>query len=388
MQESYDDQSATPALEGGLYDVGLADVVSRTPGGNVKQVDTVNLTTAIAAVVQESTLTITTAADADVFEVRINGVVVAAGTSAGTDKTVQRDALQALLIVNPYFVANFTWTDLSTDAGTIVALNPGEGFTINLTIDATSVWTPAVTVANVVGTQLKFTIAGHELIYACASTGEEVERDLALVDLLADSIFTSLVDMVVDDSADPVFGITFTAKTLGVPFTLTFANENAIGDAGAGAAALVATTANVTGNPVPFGRGLARSATLDAVAVLPSVTAFVFEGISVNRAKGRPKDTSVSPPVTGNAVYNEDEAVPVLRKGRIWVRPETAVTVASGVFVRHTVGADPLHTPGRFRGTDVGAEVDEITQGARWITSADIDGLAALEIDVLAVVSA
>lgn len=385
-QTTYQDQSELPAFEGGLYDSGFNDTVTRNPGGNVKQVDTVNLTTAIAAVEQESTLTVTTAADADVFEVRINGVIVAAGTSSGTDKTVQRDAIELLLEANDYFNANFTSTDLSTDALTIKAINPGEGFTINLTIDSTSVWTLAVTVANVVGTQMKFTIAGHELIYACASTGEEAERDLALIDLLADSVFAGLVDMVVDDSADPVFGITFTAKTAGVPFTLTYANENAIGEAGDGSTALVATTANVTGAPVPFGRGLIVTST-DGVAVLPSATAFTFEGVSVNRAKGRPKDTSVSPPVTGDAVYGGDDAVPVLRKGRIWIRVENAVTTGSGVFLRHTQGANALHTVGRFRGADVGAEVDELTQGARWITSAAAEELAVLEVDVLAVVS-
>lgn len=383
-QLTYEDQQDKPALEGGLYDSSPMDIVSRSPGGNVKQVATVNLTTAIAAVAQESTITITTALADDVFEVRINGVIVAAGTSAGTDKTVQRDALEVLLLANAYFVANFTWADLSTDAGTIVALNPGEGFTINLTIDAGSDWTPAVTVANIVGTQLKFTIAGHELIYACATTGEEVERDAALVDLLADGIFAALVDMVVDDTGDPVFGITFTAKTAGEPFTLTFANENSVGDPGDGSAALVATTANVTGSPVPFGRGMALNAT-PGISELPSVTGFVFEGVSVNRAKGLPRDNTGATPVTGEAEYRGDEAVPLLRNGRIWILVEDSVDPTKGVFLRHTVEpGDATHTPGRFRGSDASSEVDEITQGARWITSAGADELAVLEVNVMA----
>ncbi len=379
-QLTYQDQSDLPAFEGGLFDVGPSDKVSRTPGGNVAQVATVNLTTAIAAVAQESTITVSTAATADVFEIRINGVIVAAGTSSGTDATVQRDAIEALLEANAYFVANFTSTDLSTDALTIIALNPGEGFTINLTIDATSVWDLAVTVANVVGTQLKFTIAGHELIYACASTGEEVERDLALVDLLADTVFTSLVTMVVDDSADPVFGITFTALVAGTPFTLTFANENSVGDPGGGVAALVATTANVTGNPVPFGRGLARGGVPD-VAVLPSATGFTFEGISIARAKGRPRDNTVSPPVTGPAVWNDAEAMNILRKGRIWVIPEDAVTITSNVFIRHTQGADPSETVGRFRTDADGANADQLA-GARFLTNAAAGVLAVLEINI------
>ena len=385
-QLDYVDQRELPAFEGGLYDSGPHDVISRSPGGNVAQVATVNLTTAIAAVAQESTITITTAADADVFEVRINGVIVAAGTSAGTDKTVQRDALQVLLEANAYFAANFTWTDLSTDAGTIIAINPGEGFTINLTIDSTSVWTPAVTVANIVGTQLKFTIAGHELIYACATTGEEVERDAALVDLLADGIFAALVDMVVDDTADPVFGITFTAKVAGEPFTLTFANENSVGDAGGGSAALVATTANVTGNPVPFGRGMAASTTA-GISTLPSVSSFVWDGVSVNRAKGRPKDTSVSPPVTGPNEYGEAEAVPIMRWGRIWVKVEEAVNPGDAVRIRHTVApGDATQTPGRFRTTAAANETVNVTQGAKYFTSAGIGELAGLEFNVLAAV--
>ena len=42
-QLSYDDQTALPAFEGGLYDTGLNDVVSRTPGGNVKQQTTLTI---------------------------------------------------------------------------------------------------------------------------------------------------------------------------------------------------------------------------------------------------------------------------------------------------------------------------------------------------------
>ena len=99
-QTNYDDQSAIPALEGGLYDAGFIDIVSRTPGGNVKQIDTIAVTEVIAEVAQSSEITITTAADADAFNVFIDGVLVATGTTVGTDKTVQRDALEALLDAN------------------------------------------------------------------------------------------------------------------------------------------------------------------------------------------------------------------------------------------------------------------------------------------------
>ena len=68
------------------------------------QIDNIAVTTVIAAVAQVMTLTITTAADADAFTIKINGVVVATGTTSGTDKTVQRDAIEVLLGANDYFV--------------------------------------------------------------------------------------------------------------------------------------------------------------------------------------------------------------------------------------------------------------------------------------------
>ncbi|KKL05800.1 hypothetical protein LCGC14_2602410, partial [marine sediment metagenome] len=450
------------------------EIAVTASGSAVAQIDTLTISTPTVAVKQKMTLTLTTAADSDVFTIKINGVTVATGTTTGTDKTVTRDAIEALLLANAYFVANFAYADNSTDALDIEALVAGEPFTMEETVDATSAWDITEDTANVVGTQFKFTLDDKVFQYASATTNITTERDALLALLQADTDFDDLVGFTSsstnailvtaltaglaftmtyanespkgDDGAatDPTFttttanvaastyswaeqtgntigtqfkfiidgrellyasssatvlterdallallqadtlfalevafaalstdALTITALVAGNPHTITFQNENGVGDAGTDATeALVATTANVTGEPIPFGRGLARN-TADDIAVLPSATAFVFEGISVNRAKGRPKDTSVSPPVTGDAVYNGDEAVPVLRKGRIYVRPETAVTVASGVFLRHTVeSGDATHSPGRFRGTDVGAEVDEITQGARWITSA------------------
>lgn len=368
MQNTYQDQSALPALEGGLYDPGFDQYVeSRTPGGNVKQVASLSLTTTAAAVAQVITLTITTAADADAFNVYIDGVLVATGTSAGTDKTVQRDALEALLEANAYFAANFTCTDSSTDALLITAIQPGRGFSLTLDITATSVWTPVVTTPNVVGTYIHLALNGYDFYFPCDSTTEQDERDSLLAALLADDYISGLLDMEADDDAAPVYKVTFTAKTAGVPFTLTFTNENTLGAAGSGTAALTAVTANVTGDPIPFGRVVARIAATPNAVQLPSATSFVPEGVSVNRAKARPRDNSGSTPVTGSAQYSGDEAVPVLRKGRIWVIPETSpASLAASVYVRHTQGSNPAHTVGRVRGTDDSGKVDAWS-AARWV---------------------
>ncbi len=586
-QITYQDQSALPAFEGGLYDSGPNDIVSRTPGANVKQlstltigtptaavaqverltvdtavagdtlvitigryvftittvgtdktvqrdailtamalnedfvveytavaqstdsidvtavrtgtpfhihvtasgagvaqIDTLTIGTPTVAVAQKMTLTVDTADAGDTFVVKINGVTVATGTTQGSDKTVERDAVEALMEANAYFVANFTSTDNSTDALDIEALVAGEPFTMEETVESTSAWSIAEDTANIVGTQFKFEMDDKVFQYAAATTNITTERDALLTLLQADTDFDDLVGFtasstnlilvtslvagvaftmtyanespkgdvgvgtvtfttttpnvatstyswaqqtgntigtqfkfIIDErellygagsatieterdallvllQADSFFAlevvfaaqstdaITITAVTAGNSHTITYQNENGAGVAGAGTVALVATTANVTGNPVPMGRGLARTTTVN-FAVLPAATGFTWEGISVYRAKARPKDNTVSPPVTGDVVFRAAESMGVLRSGRIWVRVEDAVTLASGVFLRHTQGANALHTVGRFRGADVSLEVDEITSGARWITAASAGALAVLEIDVI-----
>lgn len=70
----------------------------------------------------------------------------------------------------------------------------------------------------------------------------------------------------------------------------------------------------------------------------------------------------------------------ILRKGRIFVRTEDAVTPASEVHVR-AVAVDP-EVKGAFRGTDDGADTLDITAFAKWVTSADAGEVAILEIDM------
>ena len=371
-QTDYLDQGSFPALEGGVYDNGPNDVVSRTPGANVAQISTLTLTTGIAAVAEVQKITITTAADADVFHVFLNGHEVATGTSSGTDKTVQRDALQALLLADAYFVANFTWTDSSTDAGIITALNPGEGFDLFLTIDATSVWTISTNTENVVGTFIKLTINGIQYVYPCGSTTEATETAALLAVLLADTRLTNLVT-VTNPTATTVV---FTAIEAGVPFSISLVNANRQGQPGSGTVSLATGTANVTGNPVPFGRAVARTTTVNK-AILPAATGFSFEGVTVNRAKALPQLDN--PLATGTAQYNAGETMPVMRKGRIWVIPETTGALTASVYVRHTQGAAPEATPGRFRATDDSGKVDVLT-GARWVTVPTAGELAVIEL--------
>lgn len=72
----------------------------------------------------------------------------------------------------------------------------------------------------------------------------------------------------------------------------------------------------------------------------------------------------------------------VLKRGRMVVIPEDAVTPASEVHVRHTVNG--ATAKGAFRGTKVSSETLDITALARWETSADAGEPAVLWIDLLA----
>ena len=441
-------------------------------GGETAQIDTLTIGTPTIAVQQKTTLTITTAATGDVFTIKINGVTVATGTSSGTDKTVQRDAIEALLEANDYFNAHFTSTDNGTDALDIEAIVAGEPFTMEETVESTSAWDITEDTANIVGTQFKFTmddkvfqyasettnitterdallillqgdtdfddlvtfaasstnlilvtaivagtaftmtyanespkgdvgagtvtfttttpnvggslwswaqqvantigtqfkiiIDGRELLYGAGSTSIETERDALLALLQADDIFATEVDF--DESGTTI--ITITAATAGDPHTVTYQNENGVGVAGAGTVTLVATTANVTGNPVPFGYGLAEG-TDGVVAVLPSATGFLFAGIAMHVAKQVPNDGT-------GAKYEAGEAITTRRRGRVWVKAEETVAMDDDVYLRHTLGA-ATELPGRFRTDSDSAKADQISN-ARWVTPVTGEGLAQIEL--------
>jgi hypothetical protein len=84
--------------------------------------------------------------------------------------------------------------------------------------------------------------------------------------------------------------------------------------------------------------------------------------------------------------YKAGEVISVMRKGRIWVISESAVTALdNGVFVRHT---DPGVTPplaslGSFRTDADTADATAMPAGtAQWLTTCSAGGLALLQIDL------
>lgn len=124
---------------------------------------------------------------------------------------------------------------------------------------------------------------------------------------------------------------------------------------------------------VRFGLGVIEGAANDEV-LLPSATGFVFEGIAVAKHKAQLNSS-------GQAQYDQYEAISTLRKGRVWVLAETIIAKGDAVFLRHTANAGTTEA-GRFGNIADTARADAITQ-ARWLTTTTaIDQLALLEINL------
>lgn len=80
-----------------------------------------------------------------------------------------------------------------------------------------------------------------------------------------------------------------------------------------------------------------------------------------------------------------NEEFNILRRGTIWLRPEDIVTPASGVFVRITAAAGVGTALGAFRGADDGANTEDLSAVAHWVTSSvggEAGGLAKLDINL------
>lgn len=130
-------------------------------------------------------------------------------------------------------------------------------------------------------------------------------------------------------------------------------------------------SSRVSAADINFGLGLRILAT--GLVALPSAVDQDFAGIAVQTLKDIPR-------ATGVALYEAEEAIPVLKKGRIWVNAEEAVDPSKAVFWRHTTTTTEL--PGDFR-TDIDTDkATDISAFARWISVTTAAGLAELEINV------
>lgn len=112
----------------------------------------------------------------------------------------------------------------------------------------------------------------------------------------------------------------------------------------------------------------------------------VHDGTSEDKAIKLP---SAAAEITGNAAqgiatldtsrepggYVAEDVVPTLRKGRVAVKVEDAVTMGAPVFVRYAAGGDG---PGSFRSDDPGTAAAQLP-GAEFVSSASAAELAIVE---------
>lgn len=124
---------------------------------------------------------------------------------------------------------------------------------------------------------------------------------------------------------------------------------------------------------VSFGRMLGYGATpADEVAALADGAAIgAMAGVSVHR------HTPDRASLTGTEGIVPDEMVDVLRKGRVWVAVDTAVTPGDPVHVVQT-GA----TKGAFRASADGGNTTDISTKARWESTTTGAGIAILDLNL------
>lgn len=151
------------------------------------------------------------------------------------------------------------------------------------------------------------------------------------------------------------------------------------------------TGINVTGSPIPPGRFVCRASTTAGTeqrcklpAAATDVTAGAARGVSLYQSiHTNPLiNTNVDP-----SFYQDGEPFPVVRRGVMWVKPETSVTAGNKVFVRFatSVNTPALTARGRFRNdadTNTGADTAAELLGARWESTGAADTLQRISFDI------
>jgi len=145
-----------------------------------------------------------------------------------------------------------------------------------------------------------------------------------------------------------------------------------------------AMRADINGNATASQRVTATGAAAAIIITADEAGSF---GVLAEIVDGGGTPTAVHALTTGGEPdgIRQNEEANILRKGTIWLRPELAVTPASGVFVRITANAGVGTALGAFTGTDDGGNTEDLSAVARWVTSSEggaDGGLAKLEINL------
>lgn len=109
---------------------------------------------------------------------------------------------------------------------------------------------------------------------------------------------------------------------------------------------------------------------------LPSTTGQRFMGVTQHSHAIEAAGASL----TGTEGIPATHPCNVLRRGRIAVVVEEAISLGDAVFFRHTAGVG--EQVGAFRTDADTADADEITEGAEWVSETTGAGIAILELNL------
>lgn len=174
------------------------------------------------------------------------------------------------------------------------------------------------------------------------------------------------------DNLDGTFQVN--ANEIGVSFTITVAA------AGAGVITQEAIIAN--NQAIDFGLLVVQDPDNDQGAILPSLQSEILDNIrnilGIDIHSHTAENAREGEVNSGNKI---SKAMSVLRRGRVYVRVEEAVTPASVPHVRFAEGAGGTRL-GAFRASTDTATAEPLTEEFRYKTSAGIGELAVLEISL------
>lgn len=138
---------------------------------------------------------------------------------------------------------------------------------------------------------------------------------------------------------------------------------------------VVSVITPLTGVAIPYGRLVVQNGT-EGQGKLPVLAADITTAQNV--LGFALSSQNIESDASGDPEYPVGSVVPVLRKGRAYVKVEEDVTVASVVYVRYAAGGNGLGCFGDTAGTSEKA----ILAGARYVKGASANGLAVVEFNL------
>lgn len=142
----------------------------------------------------------------------------------------------------------------------------------------------------------------------------------------------------------------------------------------------VISRANEETTVMKFGRGVIYGTDPEKQVLFPSDAADLFAGVAAHRHPTERRELFGTGGTGGETGLQEGEPGDILRKGRIWVEVEEAVSVEDDVYVRHADGGGGT-VEGQFRTDADTATAFQVTSAA-WVSETSGAGLAILELNL------